>query len=59
MYGSYNDMKEVLSKINRDVLAAGLPRALCPMVFAVTGNGRVSQGSMEVLELLPHTKVAP
>ena len=29
------------------------------MVFALTGNGRVSQGSMEVLEQLPHVKVDP
>ena len=29
------------------------------MVFAVTGTGRVAQGSVEVLEELPHVKVAP
>ena len=29
------------------------------MVFAVTGTGRVSQGILEVLELLPHEKVEP
>jgi hypothetical protein len=29
------------------------------MVLAVTGNGRVSQGSMEILEQLPHVKVDP
>jgi hypothetical protein len=29
------------------------------MVFAVTGTGRVSQGILEVLEQLPHVKVAP
>ena len=59
MYGEYEDMQSALSKVKRDILSGGLPRALCPFVVAVTGNGRVSQGSMEVLEQLPHIKVAP
>lgn len=29
------------------------------MVFGVTGTGRVAQGSIEVLEQLPHVKVPP
>jgi hypothetical protein len=29
------------------------------MVFGVTGTGRVSQGILEVLELLPHIKLDP
>jgi len=29
------------------------------MVFAVTGTGRVSQGIIEVLEMLPHENVSP
>lgn len=32
---------------------------MCPMVFAVTGTGRVAEGSLEVLEQLPHVKVKP
>lgn len=59
MYGTYADMKHSLEKINRDIKNAGLPKNLCPMVFGVTGNGRVSMGSMEVLEELPHVKVSP
>lgn len=59
MYGSYLDMQVTLSKISRDILIAGLPRSQCPMVFAVTGNGRVAEGSMEVLTQLPHVKVDP
>lgn len=58
MYGEYEDMKSALAKVNRDIVNGGLPRALCPFVVAVTGNGRVSQGSIEVLEQLPHVKVA-
>jgi alpha-aminoadipic semialdehyde synthase len=29
------------------------------MVFAVTGTGRVAQGILDVLELLPHQKIEP
>lgn len=42
MYGEYADMQHALSKVKKDLLDGGLPRELCPMVFAVTGNGRVS-----------------
>lgn len=58
MYSEYEDMKEALGRVNRDIVSGGLPRALCPMVFAVTGTGRVSEGCIEVLEQLPHVKVA-
>lgn len=59
MYADYEDMCAALTTIKKNIVNGGLPKDLCPMVFAVTGNGRVSQGSMEVLEQLPHIKVAP
>lgn len=59
MYGDYDDMQSALAKVSKHLLSGGFPKDLCPMVFAVTGNGRVSSGSMEVLEQLPHIKVAP
>ena len=45
--------------VNESITRGGLPKSLTPMVFAVTGSGRVSQGSVEVLQELPHVKVAP
>ena len=42
MYGDYEDMSAALKKLSRDITTGGLPKSLCPMVFAVTGNGRVS-----------------
>ena len=42
MYSEYEDMQSALAKVKRDILSGGLPRALCPFVVAVTGNGRVS-----------------
>jgi hypothetical protein len=42
MYGDYDDMQSALAKVSKHLLSGGLPKDLCPMVFAVTGNGRVS-----------------
>ena len=52
-------MKFALKMVGESISKGGLPKQLTPMVFAVTGTGRVSQGSVEVLEELPHVKVAP
>jgi hypothetical protein len=59
MYEDYDAMQDALRRIASNIERGGLPRAASPMVFAVTGTGRVSQGILEVLELLPHDKVDP
>lgn len=59
MYLDYDSMKFALARLADNIRAGGLPRKLAPMVFAVTGTGRVAQGSVEVLEQLPHVKVPP
>jgi len=59
MYEDYEAMKEALARIHKNILNGGIPIEQTPMVFAVTGTGRVAQGAIEVLELLPHVKVAP
>lgn len=50
MYEDYSAMKDALKRISDNILKGGLPKALSPMVFGVTGTGRVSQGIIEVLE---------
>jgi len=45
--------------LNKNILSGGIPKRLAPVVFAVTGTGRVADGSVEVLEQLPHVKVKP
>jgi alpha-aminoadipic semialdehyde synthase len=50
MYDDYTSMKEALQKVSANINRSGLPRAFTPMVFAVTGTGRVAQGAIEVLE---------
>ena len=45
--------------LSKNILSGGIPKQLSPVVFAVTGTGRVADGSVEVLEQLPHVKVKP
>lgn len=45
--------------LSKQILSGGIPKKLSPVVFGVTGTGRVAQGSIEVLEQLPHVKVDP
>ena len=59
MYPDYDSMKFALSMLSNNILAGGIPKRLSPVVFAVTGTGRVADGSVEVLEQLPHVKVKP
>jgi alpha-aminoadipic semialdehyde synthase len=59
MYENYDAMQDALKRIAKNIEKGGLPKAQSPMVFAVTGTGRVAQGILEVLELLPHDKVEP
>jgi alpha-aminoadipic semialdehyde synthase len=42
MYEDYGSMKNCLEKVNNNIHRSGLPQTLSPMVFAVTGTGRVA-----------------
>lgn len=59
MYEDFSAMKDALRRISVNIEKGGLPKAHSPMVFAVTGTGRVSQGILEVLKELPHEFVQP
>jgi alpha-aminoadipic semialdehyde synthase len=59
MYEDYDAMQDALSRMNKNISKSALPMVYTPMVFAVTGTGRVAQGIIEVLEQLPHVKVDP
>lgn len=50
MYEDYDAMKDGLKRIATNIEKGGIPVEMSPMVFAVTGTGRVSQGIMEILE---------
>jgi alpha-aminoadipic semialdehyde synthase len=59
MYEDYDAMKAALASVARNIAKSGTPKHLGPLVFAVTGTGRVADGILEVLEQLPHVKVDP
>jgi alpha-aminoadipic semialdehyde synthase len=58
MYEDWNDMKHALSRVAKGITAGAL-KGPGPLVFAVTGTGRVSTGALEVLKQLPHEFVDP
>lgn len=58
MYEDWDDMKHALSRVAKGI-SVGALKALGPVVFAVTGTGRVSTGALEVLKQLPHEFVDP
>ncbi|EME27688.1 bifunctional lysine-ketoglutarate reductase / saccharopine dehyrdogenase [Galdieria sulphuraria] len=57
MYPDLETAKDAVIRVGRMIEERGLPKELCPFIFAVTGNGRVSQGVQEILTLLPCMKV--
>jgi alpha-aminoadipic semialdehyde synthase len=50
MYEDYDVMKQALANTAKNIGKSGTPKGFGPMVFAVTGTGRVAQGILEVLE---------
>ncbi len=50
MYEDYDAMKAALASVARNISKSGTPKQFGPLVFAVTGTGRVAQGILEVLE---------
>lgn len=42
MYEDYEAMQDALKRIAKNIAKIGLPKQYSPMVFAVTGTGRVA-----------------
>lgn len=59
MYPNLNRAKERIKKIGDLITQRKIDNRLLPLVFAVTGNGRVANGCIEILELLPHKWIDP
>jgi len=57
MYPSLVEMKDSLKKLGEYISKKGLPSKFAPYVFAVTSKGRVAEGALEALTILPHTFV--
>lgn len=59
MFSDLNEAKSRIKHIGEMIQKQGFNNKLLPIVFAVTGNGRVAKGAMEILELLPNIKIDP
>ena len=58
-YFSLEDAKKNISRISEILKYTGMPKELSPMVFAITGRGKTSEGVYEILKLLPIKEVLP
>ena len=59
MYPSLELAKKRISKVGELLKREKINSKILPLVFAVTGNGRVAKGSEEILTLLPHKWIEP
>ena len=58
-YNSLAEAKQHVQQVGQQLRQQGLPRALRPLVFGITGYGNVSAGAQELLELLGVRNVEP
>ena len=58
-YSSLAEVREVISAVGQEIAENGLPDELRPFTVAFTGNGNVSQGAQEILNLLPVREISP
>ena len=58
-YNSLAEAKDHIQQVGKLLASGGLPEALRPVVFGVTGYGNVSQGAQEMLDLLGVQSVEP
>lgn len=58
MYEDWEDMQHALSRVHKGI-KNGAVKSMGPLVYGVTGTGRVATGALEVLKKLPHEFVNP
>ncbi len=58
-YNSLSEAKNALGKVKKLIEKNGLPQTGKPWVIAVTGNGTVSKGVQEIIDILPVQDITP
>lgn len=58
-YDSLDEASSSIQDVAEKIKIHGLPEAMKPLVIAVTGDGNVSKGAMEILDLLPGETISP
>ena len=57
-YSSLDDAISDIQQAGEFILDRGLPKEIYPLVIAVTGDGNVSNGSLEILDLVPGVEIS-
>jgi len=58
-YPSLDQAKDAVRSAGNKLIEAGLHSETQPLVIAVTGDGNVSQGALEILDLIPGKMISP
>ncbi len=58
-YDSLDEAKSDIRAAGEELLSHGLPEDTGPLLFAVTGDGNVAQGALEIMDLLPAVSIPP
>lgn len=58
-YASLEEAESAVRRAGERIAREGWPDSIAPVVIAVLGNGRVSSGAWEILDLLPVRETAP
>lgn len=58
-YPSLDEARFAFAKVAEQIRLKGLPQSKHPWVIAITGNGTVSKGAQEIIDLLPTEKITP
>jgi saccharopine dehydrogenase (NAD+, L-lysine-forming) len=58
-YETLAEAKDSISQAGKKIKRDGLPDQITPLVFGITGYGHVSNGTQEILDLLPHRQINP
>ena len=59
MYQTVEYAKDQVRHIGQLIASSGLPEALVPFVFGITGTGRVSEGAQEIMSCLGAEFITP
>ena len=58
-YNSLDEAKSEIIGVAENIKNNGLPNEMKPLIIAVTGDGNVSQGALEILQLLDGKSITP
>ena len=59
LYSSIEDAISALSQVAKEIKLHGLPAELAPLTIGITGNGNVSKGAQEIINLFENKEITP